>query len=193
MTGDGSLTPEEAVEKHRGLVRMIARAFSKKSREDFEDLMQVGFVGLLEALRRYDSSKSRSTYLVLYIRGAILNHIRDHGHPFNVSRQVQRDRGAPKVPISLNAPAGSVEDEPVTLEYFIGGDDPEFERAEARILLGLAPLTDRERHTLRRYYWDDAPERVIAKELGHSQMHINRIKHKALEKLRGGRLTGRPG
>ena len=187
------MSPEEAIEKYKRLVYWIARSYAYRSPVDYEDLAQEGFLGLLIALRNFDSSKSTSSFLFLNIKGAMLNYLRDRGHLIKIPRGVQRDIRADKKPmvpspISLDQKVQTEDEESANLYYYLGKEDIELERAEARVLIDSGLLTAnlpyREKYVLKRYYWGKVSERIIAEELGCSQMQINRYKHSALEKLR---------
>ena len=71
---------ERLVEANVGLVRSIALRFRDRGVE-FEDLMQIGTVGILKAIRSFDLSMgtSFSTYAVPLIFGEIRRHLRDEG------------------------------------------------------------------------------------------------------------------
>lgn len=81
---------EEATEKlmilNAGLVRSIAARFTGRGTE-FEDLEQLGNIGLLKAIRTFDSARgcAFSTYAVPLIFGEIRRFLRDDG-PIKVSR-----------------------------------------------------------------------------------------------------------
>lgn len=64
---------------HDNSVRSVAHKASQKSSESFDDLYQTGWIGLLKACKRFDSTKGRrfSTYAVPLIRGEILHYLRD--------------------------------------------------------------------------------------------------------------------
>ena len=67
---------EELYQNYLPLVKSIA--FRYKGRVSFEDLVQEGFLGLLEAEKRFDSSKKAkfSTYAFYWIKKKILEAIR---------------------------------------------------------------------------------------------------------------------
>ena len=69
-----------------GLVRNIAARFEGRG-VDAEYLFQIGFIGLLKAIRTFDPSRACafSTYAVPLIFGEIRRHLRDEG-PIKVSR-----------------------------------------------------------------------------------------------------------
>ena len=81
---------EKLIEANRGLVRSIALRFRDRGVE-FEDLMQIGTVGMLKAIRSFDLSMgtSFSTYAVPLIFGEIRRHIRDEG-PIKVGRYYKK-------------------------------------------------------------------------------------------------------
>lgn len=69
---------EKIVLKYENLVHSIAKKYSKNS-GIHEDLVQVGMVGLLAAIRRYDESfgKSFESFAIPTIIGEIKRFIRD--------------------------------------------------------------------------------------------------------------------
>ena len=72
-----------------GLVRAIAVRFLY-SGTDYEDLCQIGCLGLVKAIRNFDFSKGVmfSTYAVPVIIGEIRKFLRDDG-PVKVSRSIR--------------------------------------------------------------------------------------------------------
>lgn len=64
---------------HLGLVPPIASRYAVNSPEPFEDLLQVGMLGLLRAAERYSTLNPVpfESYARPHIRGAILHHLRD--------------------------------------------------------------------------------------------------------------------
>lgn len=71
---------ERLVIENTGLVRSIALKFRDRGTE-FEDLMQIGTMGMLKAIRSFDASRGTafSTYAVPLIVGEIRRHLRDDG------------------------------------------------------------------------------------------------------------------
>lgn len=78
------------VDAHFGLVEMAARRYSDRG-EPFEDLVQVGSIGLLKALDRYDPDRGVqfSTFAVPTIIGEIKRHFRDQGWSVRVPRRLR--------------------------------------------------------------------------------------------------------
>jgi RNA polymerase sigma-B factor len=62
-----------------GLVRREAYHWKNQCQESFEDLMQVGSIGLINAIERFDISKGNafSSFAVPYIKGEIQHYLRD--------------------------------------------------------------------------------------------------------------------
>ena len=71
---------EELVRANMGLVKKIALHFRGRGTE-YEDLVQIGTIGMLKAIRSFDSEKGCvfSTYAVPLITGEIRRHLRDDG------------------------------------------------------------------------------------------------------------------
>ena len=81
---------EELVVLNTGLVRSIALRFRERG-VDMEDLMQIGTLGLLKAIRSFDEDRGTcfSTYAVPLIFGELRRHMRDEG-PIKVGRYYKR-------------------------------------------------------------------------------------------------------
>lgn len=77
------------IENNNGLIWSIVRRFNGRG-YDVEDLYQIGCIGLIKAIQRFDTSFEvrLSTYAVPYILGEIKRHIRDDG-PIKVSRSIK--------------------------------------------------------------------------------------------------------
>lgn len=74
--------------KNKRLVDKYVFLYQKRygNRLDFEDLEQVGYVGLIKAAQKYDSSQGTvfSTYAVFWIRQAITREIMDNGYAIRI-------------------------------------------------------------------------------------------------------------
>jgi len=84
---------EELVHLHLPLVEHCARRFRNRG-EPFEDLVQVGTIGLLKSIDRFDSERGVefSTYATPTIIGEIKRHFRDKGWAIRVPRRLQELR-----------------------------------------------------------------------------------------------------
>lgn len=67
------------VAKFLPLVRKIARGLARRSTDPVEDLIQVGSIGLLEAINRYELGHNTEfkTYAIHFITGHIRHYLRD--------------------------------------------------------------------------------------------------------------------
>ncbi len=83
-------TQEKIVVSYKDLVESIARKYSKNS-TIHEDLVQVGMLGLLAAIRRYDPSlgKSFESFAIPTIIGEIKRFIRDKTWSVHVPRRIK--------------------------------------------------------------------------------------------------------
>ncbi len=86
---------QQIVELNMGLVRSTAHRFARSGAAsycgaDYEDLVQIGSIGLLKALRNFDVERGLmfSTYAVPVIIGEIRRFLRDDG-PVKVSRSIK--------------------------------------------------------------------------------------------------------
>lgn len=98
---------DRLVEANLRLVRSLASRFSATG-ADPEDLFQLGCIGLLKAVDRFDLSYDVrfSTYAVPLIMGEIRRHLRDDG-PIHVSRSIRQLAGqARRIQEELTARTG---------------------------------------------------------------------------------------
>ena len=99
VVADAETTPartaarDELVNLHLPLVEHCARRFRNRG-EPFEDLVQVGMIGLLKSIDRFDVDRGVefSTYATPTIIGEIKRHFRDKGWAIRVPRRLQELR-----------------------------------------------------------------------------------------------------
>lgn len=79
----------QLVQLNEGLVERYANMFWKISGEPFEDLKQIGLIGLLKAIDRIDISRgvAFSSYSAPFIRGEITHYLRDKGSAIRIPRR----------------------------------------------------------------------------------------------------------
>lgn len=87
---DVSAIKREIVRKNVGLVVGIAREFLH-SNEPLEDLIQVGYIGLLNAVHNFDLKRGNkfSTYATYLIKGEIRHYIRDKHGTIKIPQWIQ--------------------------------------------------------------------------------------------------------
>ena len=192
MTGDGE-SRSRAIEAHLPLVRSIAQRYSGRG-EPMEDLVQVGTIGLIKAVDRFDPSRGRSLSALARpsIESEIRHHLRDRSRVLRVPRTDQE--------LAARLAAGEAEltkgevaraqaartAQPVLLEDGRATAHDDSEAVEARLLLarGAEALDERERRLLHLRYIEDRSQAEIASELGLSQAHVSRLLRAALEHVR---------
>jgi RNA polymerase sigma-B factor len=81
---------EQLIEQYMSLVRSLARRYSYRG-EQLEDLVQIGAIGLIKAIDRFDLNRGveLTTYATPNIIGEIKRHFRDRGWAVRVPRGLQ--------------------------------------------------------------------------------------------------------
>lgn len=81
---------DELIMSHLNLVRFLASKFKNRG-EPLDDLIQVGTIGLIKAIDRFDPSRGLefTTYATPTILGEIKRHFRDKGWSIRVPRRLQ--------------------------------------------------------------------------------------------------------
>ena len=81
---------DELIEQYMSLVRSLARRYAYRG-EQLDDLVQIGAIGLIKAIDRFDMSRGveLTTYATPNIIGEIKRHFRDKGWAVRVPRGLQ--------------------------------------------------------------------------------------------------------
>ena len=81
---------EQLIEQYMSLVRSLARRYAYRG-EPLDDLIQIGAIGLIKAIDRFDLSRGveLTTYATPNIIGEIKRHFRDRGWAVRVPRGLQ--------------------------------------------------------------------------------------------------------
>jgi len=219
---------DQLILAHMNLVRYLARKFANRG-EPLEDLVQVGTIGLINAIDRFEPERGIrfATYATPTIVGEIRRHFRDKGWAVKVPRRLQElsmaaTRAVDELSQALDrAPTiseiatrlGVAEEETVealelsdlyelpsldrdlgsddegtggALSDYIGREDPEIERFERRNRLSqaLKSLPERERQIIEFRFFRNLSQTEVAKRMKISQMHVSRLQHRALARLR---------
>jgi len=175
------------IEHNMRLIVHIARKY-KVPGCTFDDLISIGAIGLIKAVRSYDmdSGTSLSTYAARCIENEILMCLRQ-------SRKQQND-------ISLDEPLGTDSDGNTVSFSDLLGTPPDLVEEEVRrrvtlemVQKALPALPERERLVLTlRYGLEDGlvhPQHEIAKMLDISRSYVSRVEKHAIELIRD-RLNG---
>lgn len=79
----------QIMELNFGLVKKEAYHWVNQCNESFEDLLQVGSIGLIRAIERFDFEKGNafSSFAIPYIRGEIQHYLRDKSPTLRIPRR----------------------------------------------------------------------------------------------------------
>lgn len=89
-TGKSADVREQLIVMHQNLVRYLASKFLNRG-EPLDDLLQVGMIGLINAIERFDPNRGIqfSTYATPTVVGEIRRHFRDKAWSIKVPRRLQ--------------------------------------------------------------------------------------------------------
>jgi RNA polymerase sigma-B factor len=196
---------EKLIGRYESLVRACAQRY-RHSPESPEELMQVGYVGLLKAINNFDPSygSNLASYAQPCIAGEIKRHFRDKRWHVHVKRSIQELRlelcrartehdelrDAQRADLafqasSLDAPRSAGPD-PGNLADILGGDDPQLEHTldMESVWAHWGDLPEREQRLLMMRFYGNMTQAEIGERLGISQMHVSRLLAGALSYLR---------
>lgn len=169
---------------HIGMVHKITnkRYNQFKHKYQYDDLFQIGCVGLMMAIKRYDVSKNAkfSTYAYVFIDGYILKSIRDDKW-YMGKREERYTLQAPTSLDSFMTNSNNEKDKNTYLDRVLNNDNA-FEKAEFRIMISKLPEKLKRIITLR--YMKDLTQVQVAKILHITQITVSRNEKKALKILR---------
>jgi RNA polymerase sigma-B factor len=79
------------VKHHLSMVEKIARSYAQKHREQYDDLVQVGCLGLINAIDKFDLNHKVSfkTYSSHFISGEMKHYLRDYHSLVKLPRELQ--------------------------------------------------------------------------------------------------------
>jgi RNA polymerase sigma-B factor len=167
------------IQQYLPLVRRLAARYVGLG-EHFEDLVQVGSIGLIKAVDRYQLERQvdLASYAIPTIDGEIKRHLRDRAWPVRIPRRLQELDPTLRAQVA-ELVEGQNGAEEVAVEHG-------YELGEDRIALarGFHVLDERERLILRLAFFDGLSQARIAPKVGISQIHVSRLTRRALEKLR---------
>ncbi|HFK6619638.1 TPA: sigma-70 family RNA polymerase sigma factor [Listeria monocytogenes] len=157
---------------YKNLVESIARKYSQ-GKSFHEDLVQVGNIGLLGAIRRYDATfgKSFEAFAVPTIVGEIKRFLRDKTWSVHVPRRI-KELG-PKIKNAVEELTRELQSSPQISDIadFIGVTEEEV-------------LDEREQKILQYTFIENRSQKETGELLDISQMHVSRIQRQAIKKLR---------
>ncbi|MFD4878581.1 RNA polymerase sigma factor SigF [Streptomyces sp. NPDC058420] len=222
------------IEMNLSLVSFAARRFRNRGSGEMEDVIQVGTIGLIKAIDRFDLSREVefTSFAIPYILGEIKRFFRDTTWAVHVPRRLQElrvDLAKSKETLatelgrtptvkelaahlelsedeiieglvaangyvagSIDTPSGDDEAD-IAPKYAdtMGDDDPAMELFEDLHTLAplLQQLDERERTIIEMRFGQELTQAEIGRALNLSQMHVSRLLHRILAKLRTGLLA----
>jgi len=168
------------IEHNLRLVAHVVRKY-ESSGEDMEDLISIGIIGLIKAIRTYNHERGvrLATYAARCIENEVLMHLR------NIKKLKQE--------VSIYDPIGyDKEGNEISLIDILTNDCEIIEQIDARlqeekIKNNLGVLNRRERQVIEMRYGIFSglkeTQRDIAKKLGISRSYVSRIEKRAVSKL----------
>ena len=203
---------EKLALEHTGLVKSIAIRLSHVYDEEVDDLIQIGYIGLLKTIKGFDEEKGFkfSTYAVPVITGEIRSQLRDQG-AIKISRSIKVDIVAIKkaeeefVNIHNRSPriselasylnfteervkeAINANDAMKNIgsydEVNLASDEEEENITKIDIRNSLDKLEETERKIMVLRYFKDMTQSQVAKVVGISQVQVSRIEKKTLKNM----------
>ena len=171
------------IEHNLRLVVFLAKRF-ENSGVGMEDLISIGTIGLIKAIRSFDPEKKikLATYASRCIENEILMHLR------KISSQ--------RTEISIDEPLNTDWDgNELLLSDILGTDGEEISRPleddadRAMLMQAIAALSERDRKIILLRFGigrdEDATQKEVAELLGISQSYISRLEKRIITQLRG--------
>ena len=172
---------EILVSRYAGLVRSCVQPY-RQSPEPAEDLLQVGYVGLLKAINGFDPryGDSLSAYARPYVSGEIKRHFRDRRWQMRVSRRAQ------ELPLEMRAAdealtqqLGRKPDDRELARHLGVGEDDVREARQAHLVFTApsldAPLADDDPGLLGDFLGEDDPAIVHAVDIEAVRVHLDEL------------------
>ena len=212
LAKDGDMTARNRlITENMGLVVSVAKRYIGRG-QDMEDLVQIGLIGLIKAVDRFDMSYDVkfSTYSVPLIQGEIRRFLRDDGL-VKVSRNLktihykaekfrqefQRTNGREPTVEEICDQTGSTPEELImamesAAEISDIEDMGEMQsiRREEDIVVEklyvkqlLGTLTEKEKRLITLRYWGEKTQGETGRILGMSQVQVSRLEKKILSSL----------
>lgn len=172
---------DRLIRQYLPLVRKLARRHVGRG-EQLEDLVQVGSIGLINAIDRFelDRGVDLATFAIPTIDGEIKRHLRDRAWPVRIPRRIQEvdpSFRARATELVEDLESGLDQDGVLEKGYELGED-------RAALAQSFRVLDERERQLLHLGFFKGWSQSRIAREVGISQIHVSRLTRRALTKLR---------
>ena len=194
--------------EYDGLIYSIISKYPKKY--DREDLYQVSMIGLIDALKHYNSDYDTkfTTFAYYYIVGEINKYIRENSSlkvsknlvdlknkiiktKESMNQKLGREATNLEISLYLEIDENSV-NEALSFDDVTSIDDSQFEissydNTSPEVLdlrFELEKLSEKERNLIYSRYYEELTQSETSKILGISQVQVSREESKILEKLK---------
>lgn len=178
---------DELIRAYRPIISHLARKLAPVQ-SFYDDLYQEGFVGLIEAIRRFDlkSGHRLSTFAFYRIRGQMMDYLRDAGKYVPMSNSSFDEYSDEYMPSDFSEYQEGVyadQDDsweetaspyPTTVELLLK------EESHKDIRRAVNKLSERQRQVMYLAYWKDLQNSEIANILGISRPRITKLLSKGL-------------
>ncbi len=165
----GSAKESETMQKNDRLVHHIARKFYRNSAMDYEDILQIGRIGLLKSIRTYDPQKAK---FATYAYACIKNEIR---------MQMRKIQNIP--PTTSFGDAINAKDEDLTYSEVIASRDQDpLDQIIAnddllRLFRAIISLKERDQIIVASHI-AEVNQNATAAEVGLSQSYVSRFQRR---------------
>lgn len=159
---------------------------------EFDDLVQVGHLGALDAQQRYEPTVAQfNTYATYRIRGAMVDYLRSVDP---LTRDQRRKAGREQ--IALTAAPGldprhdyEADEMPQDAAHAFEAEiiepvEVELPGTPRRLQRAIAELTANEQYVIRAEFWQDANQIDTSRALGVTPSRVCQLRKQALTKLR---------
>ena len=183
---------EKLVMSHLNLVRFLANKFKNRG-EPIDDLMQVGYLGLLKAIDGFDPSRglefkvnqATDVLTVQLQRSPKIEEVAEYldASVDEVLEAMESSSAYSSVPLEGTGSSES-DDAPSIIDRY-ASDDADLELTDDRIMIedALDDLSPREREVIELRFKEGLTQIEMAERLGISQVQVSRLLRRTLKKI----------
>jgi RNA polymerase sporulation-specific sigma factor len=167
------------VTEHMGLAKVIVNKIYPRiqSKYEYEDILQIAYLGLTKAANKYDESKGCkfSTYAYRLICGEIFMNV-SRDKRFNIARGKALDSYV--LSFEQEYETGSVSN-------LVGNSFEDDLVGEMELAEMCNKLSEKEKAVFKLYFINDLPQKTIGEIINTTQAQVSRLKRRIVKKLEG--------
>ena len=197
---------DQLIVSHLNLVRFLASKFKNRG-EPLDDLIQVGTIGLIKAIDRFEPDRGLefTTYATPTIMGEIKRHFRDKGWSVRVPRRLQElsskinqvtddltkelqrspsiEEIAQRLDTNVEEVLEAMESSSIIDQYVT--EDEDLAGSDDRIVLeeAIRDFSPREQEIIRMRFVEGLTQVEIAEKLNISQVQVSRLLRRTLKRI----------